>query len=219
MLRSLLLSICFLPVIFANDSGTLVSYSRNADPFLQLLSKFRKTSPPFETGKLKPVLLGGEDSIFIKTSVSSKKLVSVTDTSANVWDDADDEGKIRFDFPELIGAGAMIDISNNVVLLEIVDMYRLKGESESNKQGDFSRTNFLCSFTKAGKLINAVVCNFTLANEHGSINRWSCQVNGKYEIFIKEYGARKEMKDNYTFTSILKIKPDGKIVKIKSTKP
>ncbi|MGZ3903512.1 MAG: hypothetical protein ACXVC6_07450 [Bacteroidia bacterium] len=208
-----------MPVIFYNDSGGSVLKHKAPDPFAQLLTKFQKCGLPCEAGKLKPVLLSGEDSIFIKTSVSSKKLVSVTDTTANVWDDADDEGKIRFDFPELIGAGAIIDISNNVVLLEIVDMYRLKGESETNRQGDFSRTSFLCSFTKNGKLINAVVSNFVLANEHGSINRWSCQITSKNEIQIKEYGSRKEMKDNYSFTSVLKVKQDGKIVKLRLTKP
>jgi len=219
MLRSFVLPVCFVSGIIGGASSVTVAEHKMEDPFQHALAKFQTCSLPCETGKLKPALLSGEDSTFIKAAVSAKKLVAVTDTTANVWDDADDEGKTHFDFPDLIGAGAQINLSGNIVLLEIVDMYRLKGESETNKQGDFSRTNYLCSFTKSGKLINAVVANFNLANEHGSINRWSCSVTAKGEIIIKEYGTRTEMKDNYGFTSILKIKPDGKIVKVKSTKP
>ncbi|MGZ3862230.1 MAG: hypothetical protein ACXVPN_11950 [Bacteroidia bacterium] len=219
MLRILLLLPIFLVSGIPGSSVLPGFHHETTDPFLNMLTKFQKCNLPCETGKLKPVLLKGEDSIFVKSAGSQKKLVAVTDTTANVWDDADDEGKIHFDFPELIGAGAQINISNNIVLLEIVDMYRLKGESESNKQGDFSRTTYLCTFSKTGKLINAVVSNFNLANEHGSISRWSCQVNAAAEITIKEYGARTEMKDTYSFTTVLKIKPDGKIVKVRSTRP
>jgi len=189
-----------------------------ADDFTHLLSKFQKPGLPYETGKIKAVRLSDGDSSYIKTAVRSKQLVGVTDPNANVWDDADDEGKIHFEFPELIGAGACIPIGSDIFLLEVVDMYELKGESESNKQGVFVRTTFLCTFTKAGKFVNAVVSNFNLSNEHGSISRWSCTINSANEIIIKEYGSRKEQKDAYGFTTTLKVMNDGKIVKVKSVK-
>jgi hypothetical protein len=164
------------------------------------------------------VRLSKDDSTFIKGVAQSKYLVAVTDPNAAVWDDADDEGKIHFDFTDLIGAGGSMAINNDITLLEIADMYELKGESESNKQGVFTRTNFLCTFNKNGKLINAVVAGFILSNEFGSINRWSCTVNPSKEIVIKEYGNRKDQKDAYSFTTTLKVMEDGKIVKVRSTK-
>ena len=213
-----LLLVCFLSAksTFRKNPSDFSAYTIFKNSFSHLLTNFKKSDLPYETGKVKAVRLTNEDSTFIKTAVQSKNLVAVTDPTANIWDDADDEGKIHFDFPELIGAGAFININSNIFLLEINDMYELKGESESNKQGVFNRTTYLCTFTKAGKFINAVVSNFNLSNEHGSLSRWSCIVNSANEIIIKEYGARIEQKDNYRFTTTLKIMSDGKIVKIKS---
>src|ERR1700757_4673851 len=99
MLRSLLLQVCLLGAL---NGETNISTSEESNTFSNLLSKFQNCSLPCETGKIKPVLLTGEDSTFIKTITRSKNLVAVTDTTASVWDDADEEGKNHFDFPELI---------------------------------------------------------------------------------------------------------------------
>ncbi len=216
----ILLIICFSSASppFLNDSSDLFFKTPSDNSFSHLLSKFQKSVLPYETGKIKAIRLLNEDSAFIKNAVQSKTLVAVTDPHAAIWDDADDEGKIHFDFPDIIGAGALLNIGNDILLLEITDMYELKGESESNKQGIFIRTTFLCTFTKTGKFINAVVSNFNLSNEHGSLNRWSCAVNSSSEIIIKEYGARIEQKDTYGFTTTLKIMSNGKIIKVKSVK-
>jgi hypothetical protein len=215
-----LLLVCFLSVrSFFYEAYPVFFIDAIADPaFSHLLTNFKKAELPYETGKIKPFVLHKEDSAFIKSAVQSKSLVAVTDPDAAIWDDADDEGKIRFEFPQLIGAGAYINIGKDIFLLELVDMYELKGESESNKQGIFSRMTFLCTFTREGKFINAVVSNYNLSDERGSLNRWSGTVNTAGEIIIKEYGARKEPKETYGFTTILKIMGDGKIVKIKSVK-
>jgi len=215
-----LLAFCFTSARLPFYKGSSDLFFKNTpdNPFTHLVTKFQKSGLPYETGKIKAVKLSDGDSSFLKSALQSKSLVAVTDQNAAIWDDADDEGKIHFDFPDLIGVGAIINMDNDILLLEIVDMYELKGESESNKQGVFVRTTFLCTFTKAGKFINAAVSNFTLANEHGSLNRWSCTVNSANEIIIKEYGSRIEQKDTYGFTTTLKVMSDGKIVKVKSVK-
>ncbi|HWY38731.1 MAG TPA: hypothetical protein VNY73_09245 [Bacteroidia bacterium] len=154
------------------------------------------------------------DSFLIKNTLRAKNLVQVTDANVNPWDDADEEGKIRIDFPEFIGAGAAIDIGKNIVLLEIIDL----GKLNENAKVLLPKTTFLCTFTKNGKLINTLVSNFSQGNEHGSVNRWSCTIKSAGEIIVKEYGARTEMKDNYSFTAVFKITGDGKMVKIRSEK-
>jgi hypothetical protein len=214
--------VCFILLCFCFFS--VKSYfGKKDDPvpdisFAHLLTNFQKTSFPYETGALKPTRLHLNDSIFIKSALTAKKLIAVTDTAANVWDDADDEGKVRIDLPELIGAGAFIDLGNGNSLLEIVDMYELKGASESNKQGVFAKTTFLCTFDKTGKLLSALVSNYTAETEHGSVNRWQCILKSANEITVKEYGNRKELKDSYSFNTLIKITAEGKLVKIRSEK-
>jgi hypothetical protein len=211
----ILLCLCFFSVksYFGKKDDPVTDNS-----FTHLLTNFQKTSFPYETGALKPTRLHSNDSIFIKSTLTAKKLIAVTDTAANVWDDADDEGKIRIDFPELIGAGAFINLGNGYSLLEIVDMYELKGASESNKQGIFARTTFLCTFDRNGKLISALVSNYNVETEHGSVSRWQCLLKSANEIIVKEYGNRKELKDSYSFNTLIKITSEGKLVKIKSEK-
>lgn len=218
MIRAALFIMISLGTFLRGSSFYTIHKDIPPNSYTHLLKSFKKNDLPYEAGKSKPVRLSMDDSAFVKGAAQSKYLISVTDPNAAVWDDADDEGKIHFDFTDLIGAGGMIPINNDITLLEIADMYELKGESESNKQGIFTRTNFLCTFNKSGKLINAVVAGFILSNEFGSINRWSCTVNPFKEIVIKEYGNRKDQKDAYSFTTTLKIMDDGRIVKTKSTK-
>ena len=72
-----------------DDPGSIVS----DNSFQHLLAKFAKNTFPYETGKVKPARLTNTDSTYIKNSIRPKSLVSVTDTSVMVWDDADEESE------------------------------------------------------------------------------------------------------------------------------
>jgi hypothetical protein len=217
MIRITLPILFFASLFSGSSSGEIVS--TEPDPaFTHLLTCFKKTTLPYESGKIKPVRIFGPDSAYLKNNLQKKMIIAITDTSADTWDDADEEGKNRLDFPEHIGAGAIMQPYKDIYLLEIIDLHSMKGDSIPVEHGIFlPKTTYLFTFDKSGKPISGVVVYFSSGNEHGSVNRWSCNVKSPGEIIIKEYGSRTEEKYTYSFTSTCKINPDGKIVKLKSS--